>query len=172
MATEQSATSPTRDTERRFGAGAPTASAGASDVAGDPTATDFHAPEPSAAHQRRPNAGADTTPTTGTPSTSSAISVAHTGTPRTKFFVPSMGSMTHWRPASIASPPNSSPRTSSSGRSSESRARSSRSQAKSASDTGVRSGFDSTDRSAAPKRGMVTASARSASRWARARSSA
>ena len=36
----------------------------------------------------------------GAPSTSSAISVAQTGTPRTKFFVPSIGSTTHCRPAS------------------------------------------------------------------------
>ena len=40
------------------------------------------APEPSAAHQRRPRAGAATRPMTGTPSSTRAIRVAHTGTPR------------------------------------------------------------------------------------------
>ena len=41
-----------------------------------------NAPWPRAAHQRAPSAGADTTPTTGCPSCSSATSVAHTGMPR------------------------------------------------------------------------------------------
>lgn len=41
------------------------------------------APPPLLAHQRRVNAGAETTPTTGTPSSNSAMSDAHTGTPRT-----------------------------------------------------------------------------------------
>ena len=45
-----------------------------------------NAPSPRAAHHRRCSAGADTTPTTGPCSTCvSAISVAHTGMPRTKF---------------------------------------------------------------------------------------
>ena len=52
---------------------------------------DVNAPSPTPAHHLRPSAGALTTPTTGTPSVSSAISVAQTGTPRTKFFVPSIG---------------------------------------------------------------------------------
>lgn len=56
-----------------------------------------HAPDPTAAHQRRFSAGADTTPTTGRSRSSSATRVAHTGTPRTKFFVPSMGSTTQTR---------------------------------------------------------------------------
>lgn len=56
------------------------------------------APAPEAAHQRRASAGALTTPTVGTPSSSNAIRVAQIGTPRTKFLVPSIGSTTHWRP--------------------------------------------------------------------------
>ena len=40
-----------------------------------------NAPHPRAAHHRVPSAGADTTPTAGTPSCSSAISVAQTGIP-------------------------------------------------------------------------------------------
>ena len=59
---------------------------------------------------------ADDADDSGTPSTSSAISVAHTGTPRTKFLVPSIGSITHWRPVNSVVPPNSSPNTESSGR--------------------------------------------------------
>lgn len=47
----------------------------------------MYAPRPFAAHQRRPSAGADTTPTTGwnpvSPASISAIRVAQTGTPRT-----------------------------------------------------------------------------------------
>jgi len=67
------------------------------------------------AHQRRPKAGAETTPTTGTPLSTSAIRVAQTGTPRTKFFVPSIGSMIHCRlPRPVV--PNSSPYTESRGR--------------------------------------------------------
>ena len=41
-----------------------------------------HAPPPSAPHQRRARAGADTTPTTTSGPSISPISVAHTGTPR------------------------------------------------------------------------------------------
>ena len=52
---------------------------------------------PARAHQRRPSAGADTTPTTASSPSSSAISVAQTGTPRTKFLVPSIGSITQRR---------------------------------------------------------------------------
>jgi hypothetical protein len=40
-------------------------------------------PLPRAAHQRRPIAGADTTPATTSSPSISAMSVAHTGTPRT-----------------------------------------------------------------------------------------
>src|SRR3954452_22356035 len=49
------------------------------------------------AHHRRFSNGAETTPTTTSSSTMSEISVAHTGTPRTKILVPSIGSTTHWR---------------------------------------------------------------------------
>ncbi len=51
------------------------------------------APMPRAAHQRRPSAGAEATPTTSSPSTSRAMSVAQIGMPLTKLDVPSMGSM-------------------------------------------------------------------------------
>ena len=129
-----------------------------------------NAPWPAAAHHRRLNAGADTTPTTGTPSTSKAISVAQIGRPRTKFLVPSMGSTTHCRPVRIASPPNSSPRTSSSGNTAARRSRIICSQARSASETGVRSGLASTSRSIAPKRPIVSASADSARESAKSRS--
>ena len=42
-----------------------------------------HAPVPTAAHQRRPSAGAETTPATTSSPSMRAIKVAHTGTPRT-----------------------------------------------------------------------------------------
>ena len=129
------------------------------------------APMPRAAHQRRPIAGEDATPTTGTPSTASAMSVPHTGTPRRKFAVPSIGSMIHCRVES-PSVPNSSPRMPSRGRASASRSRMARSTARSASVTGVRSGFVCTSRSTARNRASETASARSASSRARSRSSA
>lgn len=61
----------------------------------DDSARPVHAPEPTVAHHRRPSAGAETTPSTGIPPSTRAISVAQTGTPRTKFFVPSMGSTIH-----------------------------------------------------------------------------
>ena len=120
-----------------------------------------NAPSPRAAHQRRPSAGAETTPQTTLPSRSSAISVAHTGMPREKFRVPSIGSTIH-RTAPPSSP-SSSPSTPSPGRSRAMRSRSMRSVARSASVTGVRSGFVSTRRSPARKRGSVSASAASAS---------
>lgn len=47
------------------------------------------------AHQRRPKAGAETTPVVMSGPSRSAIKVAQTGTPRTKFLVPSIGSMIH-----------------------------------------------------------------------------
>ena len=47
------------------------------------TALGDERPAPGAAHQRRPSAGAETTPTVISPSCSSASSVAHTGIPRT-----------------------------------------------------------------------------------------
>ena len=55
------------------------------------------APPPFIAHQRRLSIGAETTPTTTSSSTMSAIRVAHTGTPRRKFLVPSIGSTTQRR---------------------------------------------------------------------------
>ena len=61
-------------------------------------------PDPRADHHRRPSEGAETTPTTGTSPSSRAMSVAHTGTPRTKLLVPSIGSMTHRRDR-VAGPP-------------------------------------------------------------------
>ena len=121
--------------------------------------TDRNAPCPVAAHQRRPKAGAEITPTVGIPSTSNAMSVAHTGTPRTKFFVPSIGSIIHCLPANSASPPNSSPTLVSLGYCCVISRRNSFSQATSASDTGVMSGFDETFRSVASKRSTVIASA-------------
>src|SRR4051794_459270 len=128
------------------------------------------APVPRAAHQRRPRAGADTTPTTGSPPSSRASSVAQTGTPRTKFFVPSIGSTTHWRlPWPVG--PNSSPTTASRGRVRRSWVRTSSSASLSASLTGVRSGLVSTRRSAAWNRDVVTLSTMSAMTWASRRSS-
>src|SRR5674476_1347933 len=71
-----------------------------------------HAPEPLAAHQRRLSAGAATRPRTGWPSSTRAISVAQTGTPRMKLWVQSIGSMTQRRgPWPVVS--NSSPSTAS-----------------------------------------------------------
>ena len=73
------------------------------------------APDPVAAHQRRPRAGAATRPRTGWPSSTSEISVAQAGTPRTKLWVPSIGSITQRRgPWPVVS--NSSPSTASRGR--------------------------------------------------------
>jgi hypothetical protein len=87
----------------------------------------LNAPSPRAAHQRWPSPGEEMTPQTTWSSRSSAIRVAHTGTPREKFFVPSIGSMTHRTPAS--SPPSSSPKTPSPGRLPPIRSRSARSTA-------------------------------------------
>ena len=95
------------------------------------------------------------------PSRSSAISVAHTGIPREKFRVPSIGSTI--QRTGPPSSPSSSPSTLSPGRSRAIRSRSRRSVARSASVTGVRSGFVSTRRSVARNRGSVSASAASAS---------
>ena len=47
------------------------------------TTSEPNAPASLEAHQRRPSAGADTTATLATPPSWSAISVAHTGRPRT-----------------------------------------------------------------------------------------
>ena len=62
-----------------------------------------NAPPPRDAHQRCPSAGAETTPTTISPSRSSAISVAQTGSPRAYCFVPSIGS-SHQRTSASATP--------------------------------------------------------------------
>ncbi|CKQ65932.1 Uncharacterised protein [Mycobacterium tuberculosis] len=133
--------------------------------------TDANAPRPRAAHHRRCSAGALTTPTDGTPSSSSAIKLAHTGTPRTKFLVPSIGSTIHCRPVKVVDPPNSSPKTPSPGRSRPSVWRTSDSTARSASVTGVKSGLVSMRRSSAPNRTRVNSSARSARASASIRSS-
>src|SRR5215218_4762321 len=69
---------------------------------GGPPAKDVNAPSPAPAHQRRCSAGALTAPATGTPSCNRTIRVAYTGTPRTKFLVPSIGSITHWWPVKTA----------------------------------------------------------------------
>ena len=128
------------------------------------------APDPRAAHQRRPRAGAATRPMTGAPSSTSAIRVAHTGTPRTKLCVPSMGSTIHWRGLDPVVG-NSSPMTASRGRVRLSCERMSSSASRSASLTRVRSGLVSTRRSSARNRAVVTRSTASASTWARRRSS-
>ena len=82
-----------------------------------------------------------------------------------------MGSITHWRPDKTGSPPNSSPRTSSSGHSVLNSPRRARSVSKSASDTGVISGFALTCSSEERNLFIVIASAASASRRARSTSS-
>src|ERR671920_807447 len=123
------------------------------------------APTPLAAHQRRLSAGAETRPTTGSSPSMRAMSVAQTGTPRTKFFVPSIGSSTHLRePCPVV--PNSSPITASRVRARLSVIRSISSTARSASVTGVRSGLVSTFRSWARNQSRLIESAWSASTWA------
>ena len=110
-----------------------------------------HAPSPFEAHQRRCSAGAETTPTTTSSSTASAISVAHTGTPRTKFLVPSIGSTIQRRwlwPVE----PCSSPMTASREPARDRVRRMLSSTAWSASVTGVRSGLVITCRSSALNR--------------------
>jgi hypothetical protein len=92
-----------------------------------------------------------------------------------KFLVPSIGSMTHCRlpgPAAGADSPYSSPSTPSRGRARASVERIAFSTAVSASETGVRSGLAATCKSSARNRAIEMESAVSASRWARARSSA
>src|SRR5215211_4632965 len=128
-----------------------------------------YAPPSRLAHQR-PKAGALTTPTTGLSPIIKAISVAHTGTPRTKFFVPSIGSITQRRGPQPVSP-ISSPCTASRGRARLRVRRMACSAAVSASETGVRSGLAVTCRSSDLNRLIVIESASSASRWANLRSS-
>ncbi len=128
------------------------------------------APSPADAHQRRLSCGAVTTPTTTSPSTISPIRVAHTGTPRTKFLVPSIGSITHCR-CEWPVAPLSSPSTASRGRARDRVRRMPSSTEVSASVTGVRSGFVITCRSSALNLAVVSESASSASTWASRRSS-
>ena len=117
------------------------------------------------AHQRRPSAGAETTPATTSRSTISPIRVAHTGTPRTKFEVPSIGSITQRRaPRPVSS--NSSPCTASRGLARDRVRRRESSTAVSASVTWDRSGLAETFRSCALNRAIVIESALSASRCA------
>src|SRR5581483_10650364 len=127
------------------------------------------APPPRLPHQRRPSAGAETTPQPKSPSRSSAISVAQIGTPRVKLRVPSIGS-TIQRALALSRSPYSSPSTPSPGRSRAMRSRSSSSVARSASVTGVASAFVSTTNCREWKRGSVSASAASASSSAKRRS--
>ena len=129
-----------------------------------------HAPEPLAAHQRRLRAGADTTDATISSSTLSAMRVAHTGTPRRKFAVPSIGSMIQRRGPSPVSA-RSSPCTASRERIRDKVRRTESSTARSASVTSERSGLVETVRSLAPNRDIVKESASSARMCARRRSS-
>jgi len=129
-----------------------------------------YAPPPFDAHHRRLRAGADTSPTTTSGPSISAMSVAQTGTPRTKLRVASIGSSTQRRgPHPVSSP--SSPCTASRGRVRERLRRINSSTATSASLTSVMSGFTDTRRSCALNRAIVSESALSASTWARRRSS-
>ena len=91
------------------------------------------------------------------------------GTPRTKFFVPSIGSMTHRR-AAVAGDAVLLAEERVAGSVPLELSRSAGSTARSASVTGVRSGLVSTTRSAARNRDMVMASAASASACASRRS--
>src|SRR5581483_1548455 len=127
-----------------------------------------NAPSPRRAHQRRPRAGAETNASETSPSRSSASSVAHTGTPRTYDIVPSIGSTIHF--VSPPSSPNSSPKTLSPRPDEATSSRIACSASRSASETGVRSGFVSTRRSSARNRRSVTASAASARAPAKRRS--
>ena len=114
-------------------------------------------------------------PTTGIPSMASPTRVPHTGSPRRKPAVPSIGSMIHCLPA--AGPvvedevPISSPKTSSCGLDCVMVFRMTLSTAWSASVTGVRSGLVEITRSWARKRGSETRSACATRTLARARSS-
>ena len=114
-------------------------------------------------------------PTTGIPSMASATSVPHTGSPRRKPAVPSIGSMIHCLPAAgpvvAESVPISSPKMSSCGLDCVMVSRMTFSTAWSASVTGVRSGLVETTRSWARKRGSETRSACATTTLASARSS-
>ena len=136
-----------------------------------------HAPPPMADHHRLPKAGAEIIPSTMSPRSGAEfairkpISVAQTGTPRTKFFVPSIGSMIHSR-IEVPDEPNSSPMIESVASLRSIRLRTTSSTILSASLTGVMSGLLVTTKSLAPNRRMLTSSAASASWCASTRSAA
>ncbi len=135
-----------------------------------------YAPRPRPAHQRVPSAGAEATPSSRRPSTSQAISVAQTGTPRAKLCVPSIGSTIHLGGGALEldTPmlsPSSSPRMECSGNRSRMRARINASASVSATVTSVPSALRRAV-SAPRKCRIVTASAASASSRANASRSA
>ena len=105
-----------------------------------------NAPSPDDANHRRDKAGELATPTTtscvpSAPTSTSAIKQAQVGTPRIKFFVPSIGSIIQYRFAPVMSLPNSSPNKPSLGRCVARASRIAVSTARSASVTGVLSGL-------------------------------
>src|SRR5436309_6502717 len=122
-----------------------------------------NAPPPRAACQRAPKAGALATPATTSPPCSIASSVANTGMPRTKFRVPSMGSMMSRACVGPGASPSSSPSTPSSGWFWRTAVRAIASIAWSASVTGLRSGFSWTRSPALRNHRNASSSARSAS---------
>src|SRR5579875_3105083 len=136
-----------------------------------PPALQTNAPLPRSAHHRRPRTGEETTPRFTSPSSSSAIKVAQTGTPLTKLAVPSIGSIIQRRRLLPLSPP-SSPTTASPGRRSPRATLRAASTKRSTSLTKVRSFLVSTTRPLRRDEGMVKPSAMSAKASARARSGA
>src|SRR5438445_2787102 len=124
-----------------------------------------NAPDPRAAYQRAPSAGALATPATTSPSASMASRVPKTGMPRTKLTVPSMGSTISLAPAVPGSSPCSSPKTPRPGWRSRASARAISSMALSTSETGLWSGFSSTRRRGDRKPRNASSSARSAISW-------
>src|SRR2546422_636810 len=127
-----------------------------------------NAPNPRAACQRAPSAGALATPATTSPSASMASRVPKTGMPRTKLIVPSMGSTISLAPAVPGSSPCSSPNTPRPGWRSRASARAIASMALSTSETGLWSGFSSTWRRGDRKPRNASSSARSAISWSSA----
>ena len=126
-------------------------------------------PLPAAPTQRSRPIGWSMMPSTGQPSSMSAMSVPKIGRPAMKLTVPSIGSSTQLRPVVPSFTPNSSPCTPSRGASASSRRRIAVSAARSASVTGEASAFDSLANSAR-KNGRIASPAASARRLARARS--
>ena len=105
----------------------------------------FHQhPSPGAAATSSPTGGKYAAPASTVSSSATAISVPHSGTPRTKLFVPSIGSMIQRRRASGRSTPNSSPSTPSPGKWRCTHSRAAVSAARSATVTGEPSPFVST----------------------------